>query len=155
MPESVPCCRDYFSVRDVLAGKAIHGVVSAAPEMTVQKAADLMLSAGVGSLLVMEGARHVGIITERDMVRLVRDAGDPTRHTVRQVMNPDVFCCGDDVSVDEVAELMRVRRVRHMPVIDANEEVVGMVSIGDINAHRVGQCEVILNHLEHYVYRRS
>lgn len=155
MTEPKPCCHDYFSVCDVLERKAIKGVVSADPHMTVRDAAALMLSAGVGSLLVMEGPRHVGIITERDMVRVVRDAGDAATQLVKHAMNRDVYCCGDDVSVDEVAELMRVRRVRHMPVVDANENMLGVVSIGDINAHRVGQCEVILNSLEHYVYRRA
>jgi CBS domain-containing protein len=142
-------------VRDVLDGKSIQGIIAAEPEMTVQAAAALMLAAGVGSLLVMEGARHVGIITERDMVCMVRDARDATRHVVREVMRRDVYCCSDDLTVDEVAEIMRVRRVRHMPVIDANENVVGIVSLGDINAHRVGQCEVTLSHLEHYIYRRA
>ena len=155
MTEPKPCCHDYFSVCDVLERKAIKGVVSADPQMTVRDAAALMLSAGVGSLLVMEGPRHVGIITERDMARVVRDANDPATQLVKHAMNQDVYCCGDDVSVDEVAELMRVRRIRHMPVVDANENIVGVVSIGDINAHRVGQCEVILNGLEHYVYRRA
>lgn len=155
MTESKPCCHDYFSVCDVLQRKAIKGVVAADPGMTVRDAAALMLSAGVGSLLVMEGPRLAGILTERDVVRLVRDAGDAAAQLVHQAMNRDVYCCSDDVSVDEVAELMRVRRVRHMPVVDANEEIIGLVSIGDINAHRVGQCEVILNHLENYVYRRA
>lgn len=155
MTEPKPCCHDYFSVCDVLQRKAIKGVVSADPTMTVRDAAALMLSAGVGSLLVLEGPRLVGIITERDVVRIVRDADDAAMRLVHQVMSRDVFSCGDDVSVDEVAELMRVRRVRHMPVVDANENVLGVVSLGDINAHRVGQCEVVLNHLEHYVYRRA
>lgn len=155
MTETKPCCHDYFSVCDVLQRKAIKGVVSAEPTMTVRDAAALMLSAGVGSLLVLEGSRLVGVITERDVVRIVRDADDAAMWLVHQVMSRDVFSCGDDVSVDEVAELMRVRRVRHMPVVDANENVLGVVSLGDINAHRVGQCEVVLNNLEHYVYRRA
>lgn len=155
MTEPKPCCHDYFSVCDVLQRKAIKGVVSAQHTMTIRDAAALMLSAGVGSLLVMDGPRLEGIITERDVVRSVRDADDAAVQLVHHVMNRDVFSCGDDVSADEVAELMRVRRVRHMPVVDANENVVGVVSLGDINAHRVGQCELVLNHLENYVYRRA
>lgn len=155
MTQPKPCCHDYFSVCDVLQRKTIKGVMSAQPDMTVRDAAARMLSAGVGSLLVMDGPRLLGIITERDIVRMVCDVGDAATQSVEQAMNHDVYCCTDDVSVDEVAELMRVRRVRHMPVIDANENVVGLVSIGDINAHRVGQCEVVLSNLEHYVYRRA
>ncbi len=155
MTEPKPCCHDYFSVCDVLKRKALKGVITAEREMTVRDAAARMLSAGVGSLLVMDGSRLVGIITERDVVRMVRDADDAAAQSVQTAMNHDVYCCTDDVSIDEVAELMRVRRVRHMPVVDANEDIVGLVSIGDINAHRVGQCEVVLSNLEHYVYRRA
>lgn len=155
MTDEKPCCHDYYSVCDVLQRKTIRGVESTDPQATLRDAAAHMLSAGVGSLLVMEGQKVTGILTERDVVRMVRDAESAASQLVHQAMNREVYCCSDDVSVDEVAELMRVRRVRHMPVVDANENIVGVVSIGDINAHRVGQCEVILNHLEHYVYRRA
>ena len=155
MTQPKPCCHDYFSVCDVLQRKAIKGVMSAQPDMTVRDAAARMLSAGVGSLLVMDGPRLLGIITERDIVRMVCDVGDAATQSVKRAINHDVYCCTDDVSVDEVAELMRVRRVRHMPVVDANEDIVGLVSIGDINAHRVSQCEVVLSNLEQYVYRRA
>ncbi len=155
MNEPKPCCHDYYSVCDVLQRKAMRGIESTDPRKSLRDAAAQMLSAGVGSLLVMEGKKLTGILTERDIVRMVRDADDAAARLVHQAMNRDVYCCSDDVSVDEVAELMRVRRVRHMPVVDANENIVGVVSIGDINAHRVGQCEVVLNHLEHYVYRRA
>jgi len=99
MTEPKSCCHDYFSVCDVLERKAIKGVVSAEPTMTVRDAAARMLSAGVGSLLVLEGPRLVGIITERDVVRIVRDADDAAMRLVHQVMSRDVFSCGDDVSV--------------------------------------------------------
>lgn len=155
MTEPKPCCHDYYSVCDVLQRKAMRGIESTDPRKSLRDAAAQMLSAGVGSLLVMEGKKLAGILTERDIVRMVRDADDAAARLVHQAMNRDVCCCSDDVSVDEVAELMRVRRVRHMPVVDANESIVGVVSIGDINAHRVGQCEVVLNNLEHYVYRRA
>lgn len=150
-----PCCHDYFSARDVLRSKAVHRIVSTDPHVTIREAAALMLSEAVGSLLVMEGERLLGIITERDMVRMVRDVEDAAARFVHQAMTHDVYCCSEDVSVDEVAELMRVRRIRHMPVVDAGKNIVGVVSLGDINAHRVGQCEVVLNNLEHYVYRRA
>lgn len=155
MTDAKPCCHDYYSACDVLQRKAIQGIKVADPRMSLRDAAAHMLSAGVGSLLVMEGKKLAGILTERDMVRMIRDSDDAAAQPVHLAMSSDVYCCRDDVSVDEVAELMRVRRVRHMPVVDAQEDVVGVVSIGDINAHRVGQCEIVLNQLEHYVYRRA
>jgi CBS domain-containing protein len=155
MTDAKPCCHDYYSVCDVLQRKAIQGIESTGPRTSLRDAAAHMLSAGVGALLVIEDQKLKGIVTERDVVRMVRDADDAAAQLVHQAMNRDVCCCSDDVSVDEVAELMRVRRIRHIPVVNANEDVVGVVSIGDINAHRVGQCEVVLNHLENYVYRRA
>jgi len=155
MTDAKPCCHDYYSVCDVLQRKAIQGIEATDPRTSLRDATAHMLSAGVGSLLVIEGKKLIGILTERDVVRMVRDADDAATQLVHQAMNRDVHCCSDDVSVDEVAELMRVRRVRHMPVVNANEDVIGVVSLGDINAHRVGQCEVVLNHLEDYVYRRA
>jgi CBS domain-containing protein len=154
MTDAKPCCHDYYSVCDVLQRKTICGIESTDPRTTLRDAAVHMLSAGVGSLIVLEGGKLTGILTERDVVRMVRDVDDVKSQLVHQAMTREVYCCGNDVSVDEVAELMRVRRVRHMPVVDANEDIIGVVSIGDINAHRVGQCEIVLNQLEHYVYRR-
>ncbi len=117
--------------------------------------ADRMICEGVGSLLVMEGPRLVGIVTERELVRMVRAGPFSDQVRARDIMNPDVLCCGDEATADEVAELMRARRGRHVAVVDANEDIVGVVSLGDINAHRVGQCQTALGQLEHYVYRRA
>lgn len=149
------CCCDLYSVRDVLREKSIQGVIAVRPDAPLSGAADLMLSAGVGSLLVMDGPRLLGMLTERDVVRTARDGSHPEETLVREVMNPEVLCCGEDASVDEVAELMRAQRVRHLPVAGGDQHIVGVVSLGDVNAHRVGQCEVTLRQLEHYVYRRA
>ena len=149
------CCCDLYSVRDVLREKSIQGVIAVRPDAPLSGAADLMLSAGVGSLLVMDGPRLLGMLTERDVVRTARDGSHPQETLVRDVMNPEVLCCGEDASVDEVAELMRAKRVRHLPVVGGDQHIVGVVSLGDVNAHRVGQCEVTLRQLEHYVYRRA
>jgi CBS domain-containing protein len=139
----------------VLCAKSGQSVIAVRPDTSVSAAADLMLAAGVGSVLVMDGLQLIGILTERDVVRMARDGSNPQEARVREVMNPDVLCCGDHASVDEAAELMRVHRVRHIPVLAADEHIVGVVSLGDINAHRVGQCEVTLQQLEHYVHRRA
>ena len=155
MEQEKLCCCDLYSVRDVLREKSIQGVIAVRPDAPLSGAAELMLSAGVGSLLVMDGPKLLGMLTERDVVRTARDGSHPQETLVREVMNPEVLCCGEDASVDEAAELMRAKRVRHLPVVGGDQHIVGVVSIGDVNAHRVGQCEVIRNSLEHYVYRRA
>lgn len=149
------CCCDSYTVRDVLRGKFIQGVITVRPEVPLSAAADLMLSVGVGSLLVMDGPHLLGMLTERDVVRTARDGLPPRDTLVRDVMTSEVLCCGEDTSVDDVAETMRTRRVRHLPVVGGDQQVVGVVSIGDVNAHRVGQCQVTLQQLEHYVYQRA
>lgn len=149
------CCCDVYSVHDLLREKSIQGVIAVRPDAPLSGAAELMLSAGVGSLLVMDGPQLLGMLTERDVVRTARDGSHPQETLVREVMNTDVISCGEDASVDEVAELMRAKRVRHLPVVGGDQHIVGVVSIGDVNAHRVGQCQVTLQQLEHYVYRRA
>lgn len=155
MEQEKPSCCDLYRVRDVLREKSIQGVIAVRPDAPLSGASDLMLSAGVGSLLVMDGPQLLGMLTERDVVRTARDGSHPQETLVREVMSPEVLCCGDDVSVDEVAELMRAHHVRHIPVLGGDQHILGVVSIGDINAHRVGQCHVTLQQLEHYVYRRA
>lgn len=152
--EKLSCC-DLYNVRDVLREKSIQGVIAVRADAPLSGAADLMLSAGVGSLLVMEGPQLLGMLTERDVVRTARDGSHPQETLVREVMNPEVLYCGENASLDEAAELMRTQRVRHLPVVGGDQHIVGVVSIGDINAHRVGQCHVTLRQLEHYVYRRA
>jgi CBS domain-containing protein len=110
----------------------------------------------VGSVLVMEGIRLVGIFTERDVLRRVVSGGlPPDRTQVGDVMTTDLVCCSPETCVDDVAELMRSRRIRHVPIVDAEGFVVGLVSIGDMNAWRYSRCEVALHQVEDYVWRRA
>jgi CBS domain-containing protein len=104
----------------------------------------------------MSGGRLVGIFTERDVLRRIVAAGrSPETTTVGEVMTGDVICCGPEASMDEIADVMRLRRIRHVPVIDDDGSVAGLVSIGDINAHRATDCEIALHQVEDYIYRRS
>ena len=110
----------------------------------------------IGSLLVMQGRRLVGIFTERDVLRrVVAESLSPDTTLVREVMTVDVCCCTTETSIDDVSDLMRDHRVRHVPVLDAHEEVVGLVSIGDVNAHRAVNCAVELNQMHDYLFRRA
>jgi CBS domain-containing protein len=138
MGEKKLCYCDMDSVRDVVREKSIQGVIAVRPDASLSGTADLMLSAGVGALLVMNDPQLLGMFTARDGVRTARDGSHPPVTLVREVMNPEVLCCREDVSVHEVAELMGTQRVRHLPVVGGDQHIVGAVSIGDVNAHRVG-----------------
>ena len=88
MEQEKLCCCDLYSVRDVLWEKSIQGVIAVRPDAPLSGTADLMLSAGVGSPLVMDGPQLLGMLTERDVVRTASDGSHPRETLVREVMNP-------------------------------------------------------------------
>lgn len=148
------------TIGDLYCGKHLphgfHGVISVAPNDTVLEATRVMNAHGIGSVLVMEGMRPVGIFTERDVLRrIVATCCRPEETLLRDVMTTDLVCCSVEDAVDHVADTMRSQRIRHLPVIDAEGYVVGMVSIGDINAFRSAEVQMALHQIESYVYSRN
>jgi CBS domain-containing protein len=139
-------------VRDLIARKG-SDVVSIAPSATVLDAAKLMNDRGVGGVVVVDAnGALLGIFTERDILRRVVAAGrapDTTR--VSDVFTRDIVTCGPETQVDECASIMSTRRVRHLPVIDAGR-LHGLVTIGDVLAHRLSDQESTIQHLHSYVY---
>jgi CBS domain-containing protein len=106
---------------------------------------------GVGALVVIEGTRVIGMVSERDVVRTLHDRGAPMlTERVGQIMTTEVLSCTSHDSVDDVAATMTERRVRHMPVID-DGELVGIVSIGDVVLSRIRQLEQDRGQLEQYI----
>jgi CBS domain-containing protein len=139
-------------VRDLIARKG-SDVVSIAPSATVLDAAKLMNDRGVGGVVVVDAnGALLGIFTERDILRRVVAAGrapDTTR--VSDVFTRDIVTCGPETQVDECASIMSTRRVRHLPVIEAGR-LHGLVTIGDVLAHRLSDQESTIQHLHSYVY---
>ncbi len=143
------------SVLDLIQGKAVR-LVCTSPDATVRQATQLMNEHGIGSLLVTNRGRLVGIFTERDVLRrIVADGRSPDLTPVGDVMTADVVCCGPETSIDEVADLMRRRRVRHVPIVDGHQALVGLVSIGDINARRFSVCATELVQVRDYIMGRT
>ena len=107
-----------------------------APEDTIQKAAKLMDDLNVGILPVCDGTRVVGVITDRDItVRATSMGLSPTEHQVADFMTDEVYYCLTEDSVESVAENMAHIQVRRMPVLDRENRLVGMISLGDIATH--------------------
>lgn len=102
------------------------------PDDTLRDAAAIMAEEDVGALPVCDGSRLQGMITDRDIaVRAVangRDADTP----VREVMSEDVIWCSEDDDTQEVLGRMGERQIRRIPVVDANRNLVGIVSLGDL-----------------------
>jgi CBS domain-containing protein len=103
------------------------------PDQTAQEAARFMLKADAGSIPVTEGDRLIGMITDRDIaVRGVAKGYGPDT-PVRELMTDDMVCAREDDDVEEVASKMSEAQVRRLPVIDEQERLCGIVSLGDLS----------------------
>ncbi len=119
-------------VSDILEGKG-REVLRIDASATVYDAIVRMVEGNVGALLVYEGDRLAGIVTERDYLRRVTLQDRDERTTpVAEIMTPELVFVGPDASVEECMAVMTDRRIRHLPVVTDEREVVGIVSIGDV-----------------------
>jgi CBS domain-containing protein len=138
------------TVKQFLAEKP-YGVLAISPDDSVYNALTLMAEANVGSLLVMDGERLMGIFTERDYARKVILHGKSSKETkVREIMTDKVCYVTPEASLEECMALMTDKRVRHLPVLDG-EGVVGVVSIGDVVKETISDQQFIIEQLERYI----
>jgi len=141
------------SVAHLLHAKG-HAVWSIPPDALVYEAIKLMADKGVGALLVMEGQRLVGIVSERDYARKVILQGKSSRDTpVREIMTDKVFYVRPQQTVEDCMALMTAHRIRHLPVLD-EDHVRGVVSIGDLVKAVISEQEVRIQQLEQYIMGR-
>ena len=124
-------------------------------EATVLQAVLLMNDNKIGALVVIDGGRIDGMFTERDLLRrVVGEQRDPARTTVAEVMTQEVACCSVDTPLDEASSAMKNRRIRHLPVVDDEGRLLGMVSIGDLNAYQQADQEQTIFLLHEYMHGR-
>jgi CBS domain-containing protein len=113
-------------------GELMHDTfVSVAPEDTIGEAATKMVERRVGSVVVSDFGRLIGILTERDMLRAVADRTHPSDARVRQWMTPDPITATETMPAQEAARIMLQNNFRHLPVV-VGERAVGIVSIRDV-----------------------
>lgn len=141
-------------VSRVLADKQRGGdIESISPGGNVVDAVHRMNERGIGSLLVMDGDHLVGIFTERDvLVRVVGAGRDPVQAAVRDVMTTQLLTIEPDTTVEEAMRIMTERRCRHLPVLE-DDQVVGMISIGDLTRWLVVDQQNKIQDLEGYIMR--
>jgi CBS domain-containing protein len=129
-------------------------VYSVSPETTVYAALELMAEKNIGAVLVLDEGRVAGIFSERDYARRVVLQGKSSRDTaVADVMTAEVVCARPNLSVEKCLALMTDKRFRHVPVLDEAEQLIGLVSIGDVVKVMLNQQQIIINHLEDYIYQ--
>lgn len=138
------------TVANLLAAKG-HELWSVAPDDSVYDAIQRMADKNIGALLVLDGEKLAGIISERDYARKVILEGKSSRDTpVREIMTARVYYVRKDQTIDDCMSLMTERHIRHLPVMDG-ERPVGMISIGDVVRSIIEDHKTTIKHLENYI----
>ena len=137
-------------VKHLLDAKGRH-IISISPDASVFDAIKLMADKAIGSLIVMDDDDLVGIVTERDYARKVIIKGRSSKDTkVSDIMTTHVLTAASDHTVNDCMELMTKKKIRHLPVVEDNQ-VIAMVSIGDLVQAIIADQQEEIEHLEHYI----
>jgi len=138
------------NVKDILKSKKV-GILTIAPDAMVLAAIELMAEKNVGSLLVMEGDKLVGIITERDYSRKVILAGKSSSNTlVKEIMTQKLVVIQPSSTIEECMVLMIENSVRYLPVIEGGK-AIGVISIGNVVNTIISEQNIVINNLQQYI----
>jgi CBS domain-containing protein len=138
------------TVSEILKQKG-RDVWTISPEAKVIEALKLMAGKEIGALLVMDGPRLVGIMSERDYARKIMLLGKCSLDTpVRDIMTTNVYAVHNDTRAEECMALMTDKHIRHLPVFD-KDQLVGLVSIGDIVKSIISEQKITIGHLQNYI----
>jgi len=142
------------TVSDIISKKGTQ-VWTVGKEVTVLQAAQLMNEHKIGALVVLEGGRLAGMFTERDVLRrVVGEERAPATTTVADVMTSEVACCTPQTPLEETRTAMKDMRIRHLPVMDDEGRLQGLLSIGDLNAFDAASQEQTIFWMQEYMYGR-
>jgi CBS domain-containing protein len=126
--------------------------LSVSPDDSVFSALELMARHDIGAVLVMRGESLAGIFSERDYARKIILLGKSSKETmVREIMTEKVLYALPSQTTDQAMALMTDKHIRHLPVLDANQKVLGMVSIGDLVKETISQQAFLIKQLEQYI----
>ncbi len=136
---------------ELLRTKPDQRVYSIAPTDSVYNALELMAQKNIGALLVMEGTRIAGIVTERDYARKIVLMSRGSRQTqVADIMISRVMYVRPDQTTAECMALMTDKRIRHLPVVD-DGALLGVISIGDLVKEIISEQRFVIDQLEQYI----
>jgi CBS domain-containing protein len=140
-------------ISEVLAGKASHEVVTVRSETTVRELLRVLAEHNIGALVVSDDGSSVhGIVSERDVVRRLNDDDTVLDSPVSAIMSAEVRTCESHQSVHDLMVLMTEQRFRHVPVVDKDGRLAGIVSIGDVVKSRISELEFERDQLDSYVH---
>lgn len=141
-------------IGEILEAKPSTDVVTITPEAGVRELIALLAEHNIGALIVSaDGASLDGIVSERDVVRHLHHDGTVINNTVAAIMTSVVETCTPDDDLDAVMSTMTAKRFRHIPVV-ADGALTGIVSIGDVVKHKIGQLQFERDQLDSYVHQQ-
>jgi CBS domain-containing protein len=139
-----------MTVRGILDSKG-HQVISVSLDAKVSAAVKILSQKRIGAVLVMNGSKIEGILSERDVVRVLGEQGaGALDEPVKNVMTAKVITCRERDAVSHIMEKMTAGKFRHLPVVE-NDRVVGLISIGDVVKWRVAEFEREQEALHDYI----
>jgi len=141
-------------IGEILNAKDSHDVVTIKPDAGVRELIALLAEHNIGALIVSaDGTTMDGIVSERDVVRHLHSDGTVVNNQVSAIMTSVVETCGPDDDLDDVMQTMTARRIRHVPVV-TDDGLAGIISIGDVVKHKIGQLTFERDQLDNYVHQQ-
>jgi CBS domain-containing protein len=141
-----------ITISQILAEKK-KPLTTVLPSDTVMRAIELMRERDVGCVMVVENQKLLGMFTERDCVHKVSSLGlDPISVTVSDVMTTKVRFANPNMEVSQCLALMTERFFRHLPILDEQKNILGIVSIGDLVKAKISDQTFVIDQLERYIH---
>jgi CBS domain-containing protein len=141
-------------IGEIIRSKPDQAVVTIGPDAGVRELIAKLAEHNIGALIVSaDGDSLDGIVSERDVVRHLHSDGTVVNNVVSAIMTQVVETCSPDDDLDEVMQTMTSRRFRHIPVVQ-DGALVGIVSIGDVVKHKIGQLEFERDQLDGYIHQQ-
>ncbi|HET9420332.1 MAG TPA: CBS domain-containing protein [Nocardioides sp.] len=140
-------------IGEIIKAKASHDIVTIAPDASVRELISKLAEHNIGALIVSSDGQSLdGIVSERDVVRRLHSDGTVINNVVSAIMTDVVETCAPEDDLDTVMHTMTERRFRHIPVVQG-DALVGIISIGDVVKHKIGQLEFERDQLDGYIHQ--
>ncbi len=140
-------------VKDILRTKG-NKVYAVEPSIMVYEAVELMCEKNIGGLLIIQNDKLEGIFTERDYARKLILKGKSSKNTpISELMTKNPITVSPETSIEDCMDVMTGKFIRHLPVVEEEGKLVGLISIGDVVKHIIEEQKDIIEHLENYISR--